>query len=139
MNSERPVFIPFVYGLAAKLGQMPLSEMTSDASYYTHSLEDAYELFKYDGIVNTYDSTVEAEIFGCELEWPEDYRAPRVTDLLKSIKAFSLATCGSEVETRKVTLPLFVYLMALSNRLSSTCLSFLPSPTTVCGTAVNSL
>lgn len=80
MNSERPVFIPFVYGLAAKLGQMPLSEMTSDASYYTHSLEDAYELFKYDGIVNTYDATVEAEIFGCELEWPEDYRPPQVTD-----------------------------------------------------------
>jgi len=80
INSERPVFIPFVYGLAAKLGQVPLSEMTSDASYYTHSLEDAYELFKYDGIVNTYDSTVEAELFGCELEWPEDYRAARVMD-----------------------------------------------------------
>ena len=80
MNGERPVFIPFVYGLAAKLAQMPLSEMTSDASYYTHSLEDAYELFKYDGIVNTYDSTVEAEIFGFKLEWPEDYSTPQVTD-----------------------------------------------------------
>jgi len=80
MNSERPVFIPFVYGLAARLGQIPLSEMTADASYYTHSLEDAYELFKYDGIVNTYDSTVEAELFGCKLEWPEDYHAPQVTD-----------------------------------------------------------
>ena len=79
-DRERPVFVPFIYGLAARLGQIPLSEMTSDASYYTHSLEDAYELFKYDGIVNTFDSTLEAEIFGCELEWPEDYQAPRVTD-----------------------------------------------------------
>jgi hypothetical protein len=79
MNSERPVFIPFVYGLAAKLEQIPLSEITSDASYYTHALEDACELFKYDGIVNNFDATIEAEVFGCELEWLDDYVAPRIT------------------------------------------------------------
>ncbi len=79
MNSERPVFIPFVYGLAAKLEQIPLAEITSDASYYTHSLEDACNLFKYDGVVNNFDATIEAELFGCELEWPDDYAAPRIT------------------------------------------------------------
>ena len=79
-NADRPVFIPFVYGLAARLGQIPLAEMTSDASYYAHSLEDAYELFKYDGIVNAYDSTIEAEIFGCEIEWPGDYDAPHIVN-----------------------------------------------------------
>lgn len=79
MNNERPVFIPFVYGLAAKIGQIPLQDMVADASYYLHSLEEACELFKYDGIVNHYDATIEAEVFGCELEWPGDYVAPRVT------------------------------------------------------------
>jgi hypothetical protein len=79
MNSERPVFIPFVYGLAAKIGQIPLQDMVADVSYYVHSLEEACELFKYDGIVNHYDATIEAEVFGCELEWPGDYVTPRVT------------------------------------------------------------
>jgi hypothetical protein len=79
MNSERPVFIPFVYGLAAKLEQIPLAEITSDASYYTHALEDACNLFKYDGIVNNFDATIEAELFGCDIEWPDDYAAPRIT------------------------------------------------------------
>ena len=80
MNGERPVFIPFIYGLAAKIGQIPLQDMVSDASYYAHSLEEAYELFKYDGIVNSYDTTIEAESFGCAVEWSEDYSAPSITD-----------------------------------------------------------
>jgi hypothetical protein len=79
-NADRPVFVPFVYGLAAKISQLPLEEMVSDASYYSHSLEEAYELLKYDGIVNSFDTTLEAEAFGCELEWPGDYLAPRITE-----------------------------------------------------------
>jgi len=78
-NADRPVFVPFVYGLAAKISQLPLQEILSDATYYTHSLEEAYELLKYDGIVNNFDSTLEAETFGCELEWSGDYVAPRTT------------------------------------------------------------
>jgi hypothetical protein len=78
-NTDRPVFVPFVYGLAAKISQLPLQEMVSDATYYTHSLEEAYKLFRYDGIVNSYDCTLEAETFGCELEWSGDYVAPRTT------------------------------------------------------------
>ena len=78
MNAGRPAFVPFVYGLAAKIGQIPLREMVSDASYFSHSLEEAYQLLKYDGIVNNFDSTLEAEAFGCELEWPGDYLAPRI-------------------------------------------------------------
>ena len=79
MNVGRPVFVPFVYGLAAKIGQIPLREMVSDATYYTHSLEETYKLFKYDGIVNNFDSTLEAETFGGELEWSGDYVAPRIS------------------------------------------------------------
>jgi hypothetical protein len=84
LNSERPVFVPFVYGLAARLTQLPLEEMTTDASYYTHSLEDACELLKYDGIINNYDATIEAGLCGCELEWTNDYAPPRVTSCQQS-------------------------------------------------------
>lgn len=77
-NTDRPVFVPFVYGLAAKISQLSLQEMVSDASCYTNSLEEAYKLLKYDGIVNSFDSTLEAEAFGCELEWLGDYAAPRI-------------------------------------------------------------
>jgi len=83
MNAGRPVFVPFVYGLAAKISQLPLQEMVSEATYYTHSLEEAYKLLEYDGIVNNFDSTLEAETFGCELEWSGDYVAPRTTGCSK--------------------------------------------------------
>ncbi len=80
MNRERPVFVPFIYGFAAKIGQLPLQDMVSDASYYSHSLEEVWELFKYDGIVNHFDATIEAELFGCEAAWPDDYTPPEVAD-----------------------------------------------------------
>lgn len=83
MNVERPVFVPFVYGLAAKLSQLPLQEMVSDATYYTHALEETYKLLQYDGIVNNFDTTLEAETFGCEVEWPDNYMAPRTTGCSK--------------------------------------------------------
>jgi hypothetical protein len=83
MNASRTVFVPFVYGLAAKIGQIPLREMVSDATYYAHSIEEAYKLFQYDGIVNNFDSTLEAEAFGCELEWSNDYIAPQIADCSK--------------------------------------------------------
>jgi hypothetical protein len=80
MNTGRTIFVPFVYGLAAKISQFTLQEMVSDATYYAHSLEEAYKLLNYDGIVNHFDATIEAETFGCELEWPGDYTAPRIAE-----------------------------------------------------------
>ncbi|MFH1646438.1 MAG: uroporphyrinogen decarboxylase family protein [Chloroflexota bacterium] len=78
LNGERPVYVPFVYGLAAKISQMPLEEIVMDASYYTSSLEEACGLLRYDGIVTGYDATLEAEAFGAEVEWPGDYAAPQL-------------------------------------------------------------
>jgi len=78
-NAERPVFVPFIYGLAARIAQLPLRDMTADAAYYSHALEDAADLFNGDGIVNSFDATIEAEAFGCAVDWPGDYTAPRVS------------------------------------------------------------
>ncbi|HJX12883.1 MAG TPA: uroporphyrinogen decarboxylase family protein [Dehalococcoidales bacterium] len=78
LNGERPVYVPFVYGLAARISQVPLEEMVMDASYYTGALEEACGLLRYDGIVTGYDATLEAEAFGAEVEWPGDYAAPKL-------------------------------------------------------------
>jgi len=95
-NTDRPVFVPFVYGLAAKISQLPLQEMVSDATYYTHSLEEAYKLLQYDGIMNNFDCTLEAETFGCEPEWSGDYVAPRTT----SCSQFELREVNPEESSR---------------------------------------
>ena len=78
-NANRPVFIPLVYRLAAKIAQIPLMEMVHDPTYFANSLEAACKLFKYDGIINTFDSIIEAEACGFELQWGEDYGLPTVT------------------------------------------------------------
>lgn len=78
-NANRPAFIPLVYSLAAKIAQVPLIEMVHDPTYFANSLEAASKLFRYDGIISAFDSTIEAEACGCELQWGEDYDLPTVT------------------------------------------------------------
>jgi len=78
-NTSRLAFIPLVYSLAAKISQTPLRDVVHDPTYFANALEAAHKLFKYDGIINAFDSTIEAEACGCELEWGGDYDLPTVT------------------------------------------------------------
>jgi len=78
-NTSRPAFIPFIYGLAARISQIPLRDMVHNPTYFANSLEAACKLFKYDGITNAFDSSIEAEACGCELAWVGDYEVPIVT------------------------------------------------------------
>lgn len=78
-NTSRPAFIPFVYGLAARISQIPLRDMVLNPTYFANSLEAACKLFRYDGITNAFDSSIEAEACGCQLAWVGDYEAPIVT------------------------------------------------------------
>ena len=65
-RNEGPLpFVPFVYGLAAKIANIPLREMVVDPTYYTYSLEGAYNLFHYHAIINNFDPTIEAKSCGC--------------------------------------------------------------------------
>jgi uroporphyrinogen decarboxylase len=70
--------VPFVYSLAAKIAQMPLGDMVHEPAYFANSLEASYKLFKYDGITNAFDSTIEAEAIGCQIAWAGDYGLPTV-------------------------------------------------------------
>ncbi|MFC1919332.1 uroporphyrinogen decarboxylase family protein [Chloroflexota bacterium] len=73
----RPPFIPYVSTVAARLMQVPIQEMFTNATLLANSLHKCQELFGYDGVVNLFDTTLEAEACGCRLEWQQDC-LPRV-------------------------------------------------------------
>jgi uroporphyrinogen-III decarboxylase len=77
---ERSPFIPFVYTYAAKLAGLDPEEMLYDPGKWSQSLLDAKRLLGYDGIVVSFDSTIEAEALGCEVEW--DQTSPYISDRL---------------------------------------------------------
>jgi hypothetical protein len=78
-NNGRPVFVPIVYRLAARIEQTPLFDMVSDPTIYTNVLEGAFKLLNQDAIITSFDPTLEAEIFGCRVEWQFDYDLPAVS------------------------------------------------------------
>jgi uroporphyrinogen-III decarboxylase len=75
---SRPPFIPWVSTFAAKLEQIPVREMLSDATLLTRSLQNAQKLFGYDGIPIVFDPTFEAEACGCEVNWNDSGKLPEV-------------------------------------------------------------
>jgi len=77
-NSEGPPFVPFMYGLIARTGNVPLSKMASDPGYYTNALEGICQLLGLEVIVGNFDATLESEAFGARIEWHDDFDAPIV-------------------------------------------------------------
>jgi hypothetical protein len=75
-NAGRPVFVPIVYRLAARIEQTPLLDMVSDPTSYANILESAWRLLKQDAIITNFNPSLEAEIFGCQVDWQGDYELP---------------------------------------------------------------
>ncbi len=71
-------FIPWISSFAAKLEQIPVRKMLSDATLLSRSLQNAQKLFGYDGITVVFDSTLEAEACGCEIKWSNTEELPVV-------------------------------------------------------------
>jgi len=78
-NVERPVFVPIVYRLAARIEQTPLLDMVSNPTSYANILESSWKLLRQDAIITSFDASLEMEIFGCQVEWPDDYELPAVS------------------------------------------------------------
>ncbi len=72
-------FMPWVFTHAARLEQVPLRRMYADPTQYTKCLQNAWKLYGYDGIVGSFDSSLELEICGCPLNWGGDYEPPTVS------------------------------------------------------------
>jgi hypothetical protein len=78
-KNEGPLtFVPFIYGLAARMMNVPLQDMVQDASYYTSALEGAYKLLQSNAIATNYDDTIESECCGFDVEWQGEYQAPTI-------------------------------------------------------------
>lgn len=75
-NQGNPPFVPFIYGLAARMTNVPLREMVLDAGVFANALEGVYRLLDYDVIALSYDTTLECEPWGSEVEWKDEYAAP---------------------------------------------------------------
>jgi hypothetical protein len=71
-----PIFLPFIYGLSARAAQVTLRDMVSDPGCYANALEGMYRLLDYEVIANNYDTTIESEAWGGQIEWRGDYDAP---------------------------------------------------------------
>jgi hypothetical protein len=75
---ESPPFVPFMYGLIARIGNVRLNKMAWDPSYYTNALEGICGLLGLDVIVGNFDATLEMEAFGARIEWQGDFETPIV-------------------------------------------------------------
>jgi uroporphyrinogen decarboxylase len=79
-NKELPQvpFIPLVWSLAAKVKQVTVKEMAADPGLMANALSDAQKLFGYDGILTTFDPSLEAEALGCSVEWTSENQPPNI-------------------------------------------------------------
>lgn len=82
-NAARPPFIPLVASAGARLMQVPLRDVYSDAGVMAKTLRDCQSLFGYDGILVFPDATLEAEALGCKLDWIEG-QPPTIASTLTS-------------------------------------------------------
>jgi uroporphyrinogen-III decarboxylase len=94
-------FIPWIFTHAARMEQIPVRRMFADPTQYTKCLQNARKLYGYDGIIGSFDSSLEMEICGYSIKWGGDYQAPAVNpnpefDLgrLKDINVESAAKTG---------------------------------------------
>ncbi len=93
-TTVRPVYIPMVYGYAAKVSQIPFEEMLGDPLKLSKGLITAQELFGYDGIFTNYDNYLEIGLLGSSFDWVDK----QVIDELISKKRKSFAT-GRELSS----------------------------------------
>ena len=81
---SRPPFIPYMAAAAAQFMQVPVRQMYSDPTTLANSLQSCQRLFKYDGVVILFDTTLEAEACGCQLSWQEELPPKVVSSALTS-------------------------------------------------------
>jgi uroporphyrinogen-III decarboxylase len=69
-------FVPWIFTHAARLEQIPVKRMFTDATQYVKCLQNARKLYGYDVITGSFDPSLEMEIGGCSVNWGGDYEIP---------------------------------------------------------------
>lgn len=96
---SRPPFIPNIATAAAQYMQVAVRQMFSNPTTLANSLQSCQRLFKYDGVVILFDTTLEAEACGCQVSWQEG-QPPKVAAPLLSRGEEVRALDASGVENR---------------------------------------
>lgn len=96
---SRPPFLPYMASAAAHFMQVPVQQMYSDPTVLANSLEACQRLFKYDGTLVLYDTTLEAEACGCQLIWQEG-QPPEIASPIMSTDDNILKLDVSDIEGR---------------------------------------
>lgn len=69
---DRLPWVPFVGSHAAALLGVTATEYFKDADLIAKGAQKAIEMYRPDGIPVTFDLQIEAEVFGCKLNWADD-------------------------------------------------------------------
>lgn len=77
----RMPFIPWIFTHAARLEQIPVRKIFDDPTQYAKCLQNARNLYGYDAIISSFDTSLETEICGCPVNWRGDYETPATSPL----------------------------------------------------------
>lgn len=72
-NRERPLFLPFVCGLAARAANINVKQMVMDPGFYSSALEGFHALLGVNVLTVNFDASMESEALGAEIQWPGEY------------------------------------------------------------------
>lgn len=84
-QKRRDVFLPLSFRFSAKLEQMDWEEMTEDPVYTTFALRNGQKIFRADGLINWFDTCLEAEAAGVGVERDEMGIVTGLTSSLDSL------------------------------------------------------
>ena len=82
-NREKPLFLPFVCGLAARTANTSVKQMVMDPGFYSSALEGFYALLGVNVLTVNFDAGMESEALGAEIQWPGEYDAALVKTVSK--------------------------------------------------------
>lgn len=69
---QRPLLMPIIFSLGARLENLPLREFQSNPTKITNALRQIRSVLKVDGVTCYFDPYLEAEALGCKREWLAD-------------------------------------------------------------------
>src|SRR6202167_5509726 len=74
----RPLFLPIVFSLGAKVENLPLREFLGNATKISNSLRQIRSHLRSDGVACYFDPYLEVEALGAVLRWQTDDQAPTI-------------------------------------------------------------
>jgi len=74
----RPLFLPIVFSLGAKVENLPLREFLGNATKISNSLRQIRSHLRSDGVACYFDPYLEAEALGAVLQWQTGDRPPAI-------------------------------------------------------------